>query len=178
MLAFDKTNLTRSGRDNRVRLARTFLALLLLPYALAASHAATPSAKVRYQSDVAATSIEPGTTKSKPMHITIGARHFAITLSDSAASRAFAVQLPLTLRMADLNGNEKHAEIPKALPAKPTRPGTIRAGDLMLYGATTIVLFYKTFDSSYEYTRLGRVDDAEGLVSAIGSGDVRVSFVK
>ena len=73
--------------------------------------------------------------------------------------RAFAAQLPLTLDMSELNGNEKHADLPKPLPANASRPGTIRNGDLMLYGADTLVVFYLTFQSSLPYTRLGRVDD-------------------
>ena len=68
------------------------------------------------------------------MWMSVGERRFAITLSDTAAARAFAAQLPLTLEMAELNGNEKHAELAKALPTNASRPGTIRAGDLMLYG--------------------------------------------
>ena len=67
------------------------------------------------------------------MWLTVGERRFAITLTDNAAARAFAAQLPLTLDMSELNGNEKHAELPKALPANASRPGTIRNGDLMLY---------------------------------------------
>ena len=73
------------------------------------------------------------------MWMTVGERRFAITLTDNAAARAFAAQLPLTLDMSELNGNEKHAELPKALPANASRPGTIRNGDLMLYGSTTLV---------------------------------------
>ena len=110
------------------------------------------------------------------MWLTVGERRFAITLTDNAAARAFAAQLPLTLDMSELNGNEKHAELPKALPANASRPGTIRNGDLMLYGSTTLVVFYLTFDSSYSYTRLGGVDDPTGLAQALGPRGVRVVF--
>ena len=110
------------------------------------------------------------------MWMTVGERRFAITLSDNDAARAFAAQLPLTLEMAELNGNEKHAELPKALPADASRPGTIRNGDLMLYGTETLVVFYSTFQSSYSYTRLGRVDDPSGLPAALGPRGVRVVF--
>jgi hypothetical protein len=112
------------------------------------------------------------------MWMTVGGRRFGITLTTNAAARAFAAQLPLTLDMSELNGNEKHVELPKALPAKARRPGTIRNGDLMLYGSDTLVLFYSTFDSSYSYTRLGRVDDPAGLAQVLGPRGVRVGFSK
>ena len=32
------------------------------------------------------------------------------------------------------------------------RPGIIHTGDLLLWGANTVVLFYETFSSSYSYT--------------------------
>ena len=112
------------------------------------------------------------------MWMTVGERRFAITLTDNAAARSLVAQLPLTLDMSELNGNEKHAELPKALPADASRPGTIRNGDLMLYGSTTLVIFYTTFKSSYSYTRLGRVEDPDGLAQALGPRGVRVVFSK
>jgi hypothetical protein len=112
------------------------------------------------------------------MWMTVGERRFAITLTDNAAARAFAAQLPLTLEMSELNGNEKHADLPKALPANASRPGMIRNGDLMLYGSNTLVVFYLTFDSSYSYTRLGRVDDPASLAQVLGPRGVRVGFSK
>jgi hypothetical protein len=108
--------------------------------------------------------------------MSIGERRFPITLADTAAARAFAAQLPLTLRMEELNGNEKHAALPKALPANASRPGTLRNGDLMLYGTDTLVIFYVSFDSPYSYTRIGRLDDPAGLPRAVGSREVQVRF--
>ena len=110
------------------------------------------------------------------MWMTVGDRRFAVTLTDDAAARAFAARLPLTLDMSELNGNEKHADLPDALLANASRPGTIRNGDLMLYGTNTVVVFYATFNSSYAYTRIGRVDDPAGLPQALGRRGVRVVF--
>ena len=110
------------------------------------------------------------------MWMTVGDRRFAITLNDSETAHEFVAQLPLTLDMSELNGNEKHADLPTELPTNTSRPGTIREGDLMLYGTKTVVVFYATFSSSYSYTRLGRVDDATGLAKALGRAGARVTF--
>jgi quercetin dioxygenase-like cupin family protein len=120
----------------------------------------------------------PASMRSEETHVwmSVGERRFPVTLADSAAARALAGQLPLRLDMSELNGNEKHASLPKALPAHASRPGTIRAGDIMLYGTDTLVVFYQTFDSSYSYTRLGRVKDPAKLAGALGDGDARVVF--
>ena len=112
------------------------------------------------------------------MWMSIGERRFAVTLTDSPAARAFSAQLPLTLEMSELNGNEKYASLPKALPANASHAGVIREGDLMLYGTDTLVVFYLTFNSSYPYTRLGRVHDAADLARALGTSDTRVIFTK
>jgi hypothetical protein len=120
----------------------------------------------------------PASSRELQMWMTVGERRFAITLADNAAARAFVAQLPLTLEMSELNGNEKHADLPKALPANASRPGTIRNGDLMLYGKETLVVFYSTFNSSYSYTRLGRVDDPSSLAQALGARGIRVMFSK
>ena len=110
------------------------------------------------------------------MRMTVGERRFSITLADTDAARAFAARLPLTLDMAELNGNEKHADLSQALPTDASRPGTIRNGDLMLYGSNTVVVFYKTFRSSYAYTRLGTVDDPDDLSRILGRRSSRVVF--
>ena len=112
------------------------------------------------------------------MWVTVDKRRFAITLADTEAARAFASQLPLTLDMAELNGNEKHADLPRPLPTDPVRPGMIHAGDLMLYGSRTVVVFYETFRSSYSYTRLGRVDEPGDLSRVLGPHTSRVTFSK
>ena len=108
--------------------------------------------------------------------ITVNGTAFAATLADNAAAEAFAAMLPLTLEMDELNGNEKYYYLDSSLPTDSFRPGTIRTGDLMLYGSSCIVLFYETFSSGYSYTRLGQIDNPEGLADALGSGNVSVSF--
>ena len=109
--------------------------------------------------------------------ITVNGTPFAATLEDNEAGRAFAALLPLTLNMSELNGNEKYHYLDESLPTESYRPGMIRAGDLMLYGSSCVVLFYETFSSGYSYTRLGRIDNPEGLSATVGGGSVTVSFI-
>ena len=110
------------------------------------------------------------------MKIKIGNSMFTATLYDNQAATAFKSRLPMSVNMIELNGNEKYVDLPQSLPASASNPETIQNGDLMLYGSVTVVLFYKTFSTSYSYTRLGRIDDITGLVAALGSGNVSVSF--
>ena len=113
-----------------------------------------------------------------PINIIIGSNTFTATLADSETGEAFAALLPLTVTMNELNGNEKYHYLSSSLPTAAYQPGTIHAGDLMLYGNNCVVLFYETFNSSYSYTRIGSIDNPSGLASALGSGNVSVRFEK
>ena len=113
-----------------------------------------------------------------PINIIIGSKTFTATLADSETGEAFAALLPLSVTMNELNGNEKYHYLSSSLPTAAYQPGTIHAGDLMLYGNNCVVLFYKTFNTSYSYTRIGSIDDPSGLASALGSGNVSVRFEK
>jgi hypothetical protein len=119
-------------------------------------------------------------TNAKPektqMKIRIGSSTFTATLGENATATAFKAMLPMTVKMTELNGNEKLFRLRTDLPTNPSNPGKIENGDLMIYGADTLVLFYKSFPTSYSYTRLGRIDDPAGLAAAVGSGNVSVTY--
>ncbi len=110
--------------------------------------------------------------------LTAGGFTFTATLERNATAEAFAARLPLTLMMNELNGNEKYATLAHSLPTAARNPGTIHAGDVMLYGPSTVVVFYKIFQTSYSYTRIGHIDDVANLQRALGTGNVQVRFAK
>lgn len=143
-----------------------FMAVFVLILALA----------VTYPFPLAAADARQGSVMSHRITIRVGDRAFVATLADNPAAAAFSTLLPLSLSMTELNGNEKFAELPSRLPTRASRPPSIRSGDLMLYGAETLVLFYKSFSTTYSYTAIGRIDDPAGLAAALGAGRVAVTF--
>ena len=110
------------------------------------------------------------------IRITVGDQDFSAELYDNETTRAWVGQMPMTLEMSELNGNEKYHYFSESLPTNPKRPDAIHTGDLMLYGQSCLVLFYKDFVTSYSYTPLGYMEDATGLAQALENGNVTVSF--
>ena len=114
--------------------------------------------------------------KNNRMRVIVGGKTFLATIDDSATGEAFMNLLPMTIDMTELNGNEKYYYLSNNLPQNASNPGTIHAGDIMLYGSSCVVLFYKTFNTSYSYTRIAWMDDPTGLAEAVGSGRATVTF--
>ena len=110
------------------------------------------------------------------INVIVGGASFSATIEDTETGRAFFSLLPLTLNMNELNGNEKYYNLASSLPTASYRPGTINAGDLMLYGSSCVVLFYETFSSGYSYTRIGALDNPDRLAQVLGNGNVTVRF--
>jgi hypothetical protein len=165
---------SRSHSWHRQAMQRIGIPLLLL--AMCGGHPAHAGSTAQLATVAHDATQAPKRSEESRMWMTVGEHRFAITLADNEAARAFTAMLPLTLDMEELNGNEKKKELPDALPRNESQPGTIRNGDLLLWGSRTVVIFYQTFDSTYSYTHLGRVDDPTGLAQALGRGDVKVAF--
>ncbi len=158
-------------------IAATFIVMAILPAFTACSPDETiPAPGNQTPAPTPELNPNPDPSTGNRLHVVIGEASFTATLSDNAAARAFSALLPMTVRMGELNGNEKYYYLPDRLPASASSPGSIQTGDLMLYGPDCLVLFYKTFPTAYSYTRLGRLDSASGLEAALGRGDVTVSF--
>lgn len=115
--------------------------------------------------------------KMTSLVITVGEQKFDLRLADTDAAQEIAKAAPFEIEMSELNGNEKYY-YSENLPSNPQTIGQIRAGDLMLYGDDCIVLFYKDFQTTYSYTRLGHISDPTGLAEALGDGNANVIFTK
>ena len=110
------------------------------------------------------------------MTIQVGTTRYTVSLNDNATTQALTQKLPMTLKMDELNGNEKFHYLSEALPTDSQRVGRIKAGDVMLYGSDCLVIFYKDFSTSYNYTPIGHIENPAGLAQAMGRGSVDVTF--
>lgn len=126
-----------------------------------------------HNNDNSTDTINPSANKMK---ITIGSTVFTATLNDNATVQAIIARLPITITMSELNSNEKFFYFSSTFPTNASPGGGIKAGDLMLYGNNCLVLFYENINTSYSYTRLGKIDDVRGLKAALGTGDITVKF--
>ncbi len=131
------------------------------------------------------TKIDTGVDKEVPMEknelkisLTIRNETLMATLEDNETAKKFAEQLPISISMSELNGNEKYYYFNTSFPNHPTQVNRINSGDLMLFGSDCFVLFYDDFDTNYSYTRIGTIDHPDRIKEIVGTGDVEVFISK
>ena len=116
------------------------------------------------------------TAMDRKMTVEVGGSQFTATLEDNEAVDALVQMMeenPVTIQMSDYAGFEKVGSLGASLPTSNSQT-TTQAGDIVLYQGNQIVIFYGS--NSWSYTRLGRIDDLTGWESALGNGDVTVTF--
>ena len=104
--------------------------------------------------------------------VKVGSRKYEAEFYDNPAAVELVSRMPFEISMSELNGNEKYKYLDYSLPANEQAVGQIRAGDIMLYGNDCLVVFYKTFQTPYRYTRIGRIINPEGLETAAETGSI------
>mgnify|MGYP004624157269 CR=1 FL=1 len=115
-------------------------------------------------------------TLNNYVNLRINNKEYKLILYDNDTARDFLRMLPLTITMNDLNSNEKYYNLSKSLTTKSERAGSIKRGDFMLYGNNCLVLFYESFSTSYSYTRIGYIENTDGLKDSLGRGSIEITF--
>lgn len=116
------------------------------------------------------------TLEMKKILMIVENQEFEINLYQNEAVHHFISQLPLTIQMNDLYGNEKYSYLNFSLPTQSESIRNIQAGDIMLFGNNCLVLFYEDFTTSYQYTRIGYMDNADNIKSTVGNHGVTITF--
>ena len=110
------------------------------------------------------------------MKVQVGDAVFSATLEENEAVASFVEMVrenPVSIQMSDYSGFEKVGSLGKSLPTD-NRKMTTQAGDIVLYSGNQIVMFYGS--NSWDYTKIGRIDDLSGWEDALGAGSVTVVF--
>ncbi len=116
---------------------------------------------------------------AKTMKLKINKKTFTVKLNSGTAATELYSKLPLTLEMNELNGNEKYHYFDSDFHGAEKAYSTIKAGDLMIYSGSCLVLFYDEIKSSpYEYIKIGEITDSSGLNNAVGNGNVTIEFTR
>ena len=112
------------------------------------------------------------------INVKINGNDFTVTLEDNKTSRELINRLPLSITMNELNGNEKYYYFDEALPSNSESVGKINKGDVMLYGNDCLVIFYDTFNTSYSYTKIGKIDNSNNLDEVVGDNSITVRITR
>lgn len=112
--------------------------------------------------------------KMKEVKVTINDIEYNITLEENETTKEFIKMLPQEYTMNELNGNEKYIYLDKSLPTDSYNPNQINKGDVMLFGDNCLVIFYKTFNTNYSYTKIGHIESLPDL----DSSNIKVKFVR
>ena len=115
---------------------------------------------------------------NRQIEIQIDGRAMTATLEDNSSADALLellAQGPMVVDMHDYGSFEKVGSLPKRLPEN-NRQITTAPGDIILYQGNSITIYYDV--NSWNFTRLGRVDGADGetMRDFLGDGDPTVTF--
>ena len=111
---------------------------------------------------------------SDSVKVFINDKEYKLNLYDNETVNSLVKLFPLEVTMKTLNENEVYVYLDEKFPTNSSNPKTINAGDVMLYGDNCLVIFYKTFNTSYSYTKIGHIDD----LPIINEDTVRVRIEK
>lgn len=105
--------------------------------------------------------------------IIINEKEYKLNLEKTDEAKDFINNVPNELVMMDLNENEKYVYLDKVFMNNPINVNNVEKGDLMLYGDNCLVIFYKSFETTYSYTKIGHINNLEDL----NNKDINVKFI-
>ena len=99
----------------------------------------------------------------KTMKVIINNKEYVLNLTTNKVVEEISNMLPLEVTMTDLHNNEKYVYLSEQFTTNEYNPKHIEKGDVMLFGNNCLVIFYKSFDTTFSYTKIGHIDNLEDL---------------
>ena len=125
--------------------------------------------QVNYENTI---NIESENKLISDIQVIINGKTYNAKIEENKTAQSFVNMLPVEYNMNELNGNEKYIYLDNALPTNSYNPKHIESGDIMIYGNNCLVVFYKSFDTSYSYTKIGHIEN----LSDLGNGNINIKF--
>ena len=122
--------------------------------------------------------LDKNESEDRNMEIIINNKTYDVLLENNETVKELLEKLPNKIMMSELNGNEKYYYFNTSFKSNPENISLIETGDVMLYGDNCLVIFYKDFNTSYKYTRIGKIKNHSDLEKNLGDKEVEVSFKK
>ena len=151
---------------------------LTAPSLEASSHQETTEDSDMQAAGSTGSEVPPISPKSETLSLRIGDTPVSVEWEKNesvSALRELTRESPLTVSLSMYGGFEQVGSIGQILPRDDVQTST-NAGDIVLYSGNQIVIFYGS--NSWAYTRLGHItdQDAAGMKSLLGQGDVSITL--
>ena len=126
------------------------------------------------------TSAASGDIEGNTMRITANGNELKANMEDNESAQALYRMIQdnggqISVYLEAYGGFEKWGPLPYALPSNDVSYSAV-CGDILLYNDSNIVIMIG--NNSWSYTKLGHIENAsrEGLIAALGEGDVEVTL--
>lgn len=110
------------------------------------------------------------------VEINVNNNDFTIQMNDTPTGRSLVSMIPSSsMRLPtsyDRDGILKYYDMAREVESDPEEISSVSAGELLLDGNDRLLLYYKDTDLSGEYTRVGKIENADNLADVLGNEDV------
>lgn len=116
--------------------------------------------------------------RENEINLVVGDVELYVTLEKNDTAKALIENIPNEITMNNLNDNEFYSNFNFTMPVTSSIPSEIKKGDLFIYQDNCLVIFYKDVITSYQYTKVGHIDNPEKLDEIIDNSEIKVRIVK
>ena len=164
--------ITKNGKGYKISMPVFIVVIISVIVTTILMNNKSPNIDPNLNQETSITDNEEEEDKMAKIYVKINNEKFEINLEENSTTSALTKLLPLDITMDDLNKNEKYVYLEDSLPTNTYSPNHIKAGDVMLFGDNCLVVFYKSFDTNYDYTKIGHIDNLPEL----GEGSILIKL--
>ena len=120
--------------------------------------------------------LEVATDLPPVVSLQVGTNVFSVELAKTDAAEQLRQRFPLTLTMDKHYVTDRHADLDFNLPTSRIPAGIVEIGDFYLLQPNRLILSLHFSQQAGFLTPIGKVEDIDGFVEAIGEGSVEMTF--